>query len=152
MMIQLALILYIFKVCWLQFTTCNVMSVCKRIDPQNYNLKNVQEQCSGQTVFFQEKGTKGDKGENATFNSTRLKTAESQIQKLESKIYSCNIRKIEKKNYIYRINSCVLLIFLNRQKNVKGMKLTSTFYNENQTIKHQALHNIMEIFCRVKKI
>ena len=85
-MIQVALMLYILNLCWLAFTSCDVISVCAHIDPQNYNEENVQEQCSRQTVFFQEKETKGDKGENATFNSTRLDTAESQIQKLENKI------------------------------------------------------------------
>ena len=146
MMIQLALILYIFNLCWLAFASSDVISVCTHIDPQNYSQDNVQKHCNDQTVFFQEKGTKGDKGENATFNSTRLDTAENEIQKLESKIYWCIIRKIEKKDYIYRINSCILLIFLNRQKNDKVMKLTSTFFNKNQTIKHQAFHNIMETF------
>ena len=87
MMIQLPLILYIFNLCWLAFASCDVISVCTHIDPQNYNQDNLQEQCNGQTVFIQEKGTKGNKRENATFNSTRLDTAESQIQKLESKIY-----------------------------------------------------------------
>ena len=86
-MISLALILYIFNLCWLAFASCDVISVCTHIDPQNYNQNNIQKQCNGQTVYFQEKGTKGDKGENATFNSTRLDTAENQIQKLESKIY-----------------------------------------------------------------
>ena len=119
-MISLALILYIFNVCWLAFASCDVISVCTHIDPQNYNQNNIQKQCNGQTVYFQEKGTKGDKGENATFNSTRLDTAENQIQKLESKIYWCIIRKIEKKNYINRINSCVLLIFLKCQKMSKA--------------------------------
>ena len=120
MMIQLALMLYIFNLCWHAFASCDVISVCTHINPQNYSQDNVQEQCSGQTVFFQEKGTKGDKGENATFNSTRLDTAESQIRKLVSKIYLCIIKKIEKKDYINQINYCFLLIFLNRQKMSKA--------------------------------
>ena len=117
---QLALILYILNLCWLAFASCDVISVCTHIDPQNYSQDNVREQCSGQKVFFQEKETKGNKGENATFNSTRLDTAESRIQKPESKIYLCIIRKIEKKDYINQINSCVLLNFLNRQKILKA--------------------------------
>ena len=69
------------------FTSYAVISICKQIDSQTYDHNKVQEQCRGQTVFFQEKGAKGDKGDEAYLKTFRLNTAKSQIQKLKGKVF-----------------------------------------------------------------
>ena len=66
--------------------SCATITVCKQHNLKTYNWNNIRKECVGQTVFTEEKGQKGERGEKESYNKTRLGFAESQIQKLKSEI------------------------------------------------------------------
>ena len=79
---QLSVTLCVLSLHLVTLATCTTISVCKQYGVSSSNV--IEEECVGQTVFLQEKGEKGDK---ATLNESRLQLVERQMNNLKSKAY-----------------------------------------------------------------